>query len=248
MLGRESPIPLQAGATSAATPLKTVLADPTVWGNFVMHFVVYWTLAGALIWLLSYFEKGLGFDSVTAGRSYGLVIALTIPVVLVASAWSQRLLARGWRPRDARGRFSAVSLALAGLVFATLLLPGLPTCIRVLILAPALGFTPPIYALGPAMLAQVSPPGRRAVVPAIDNSVASIADILAPAVFGALIDRFPGARGYELGFFVIGVILLAGAGVGWFAVDPERSMAKAEMARQRLVRRTSRPTLRSAGR
>ena len=95
------------------------------------------------------------------------------------------------------------------------------------------------------MLAQVSPAGRRGAVLAIDNSVASIAGILAPAVFGALIDRFPGARGYELGFLATGVILVAGAVVGWFAVDPERSM---ERSRLRSIRRTSRPTLRSAAR
>ena len=59
-----------------------------------------------------------------------------------------------------------------------------------------------IYALGPAMLAQVSPPHRRGAVLAIDNSVAALAGVIAPAAAGMLIERNPGAHGYELGFFI----------------------------------------------
>jgi sugar phosphate permease len=227
LIGKEGPIDPKATDGTAAVreqPLARVLADPTVWGNIMLHFVAYWALAGALTWLPAYFQKGLGFDNVAAGRMYGLVVATTIPLVLLSSWWSQRLMAKGWSSRDARGRFSSLWLILAGLAFVPLLVPGLPTIARVGIFAVALGFTPAIYALGPAMLAQVTPASRRGAVLAIDNSIASLAGVLAPIVSGQLIERYVGAAGYELGYLLTGALLIAGGLLGWFIVNPERSI------------------------
>lgn len=226
LLGREGPLlPQQDKPTDTGrkVPLAEVLRDPTVLGNFVMHFVAYWAMAGALTWLPAYFQKGLGFDGVQSGRLYGLVVAVTIPLVVIASGWSQALLVRGYSSRAARGRFAALSLLLAGLIFLPLSLPGLSVAVRMAIFAFGLGLGPIIYALGPAMLAQVAPPSRRGAVLAIDNSVASFAGILAPFVSGELIARYPGSYGFELGFMLTGVLLLIGAVIGWATVNPERS-------------------------
>ena len=201
LLGREGPIDAHGSGGHTGVreqPLKRVLADATVWGNFLMHFVAYWSLAGALTWLPAYFQKGLGFENVAAGRMYGLVVAVSIPLVLLSSWWSQRLLARGWTSRSARGRFSSLWLVIAGLAFLPLLLPGLPAGARIATFAVALGFTPAIYALGPAMLAQVSPANRRGALLALDNSIASLA----------------------------GLLLIARGIVGWIVVDPERSVGR----------------------
>ena len=92
--------------------------------------------------------------------------------------------------------------------------------------AVALGFTPAIYALGPAMLAQVSPANRRGALLALDNSIASLAGVLAPAISGRLIELYPGAHGFELGFLLTGLLLIAGGIVGWIVVDPERSVGR----------------------
>jgi MFS family permease len=184
------------------------------------------SLAGALTWLPAYFQKGLGFDNVAAGRMYGLVVAVSIRLVLLSSWWSQRLLARGWTSRSARGRFSSLWLVIAGLAFLPLLLPGLPAGARIATFAVALGFTPAIYALGPAMLAQVSPANRRGALLALDNSIASLAGVLAPAISGRLIELYPGAHGFELGFLLTGLLLIAGGIVGWIVVDPERSVGR----------------------
>ncbi|MFO1269420.1 MAG: MFS transporter, partial [Rubrivivax sp.] len=228
-VGREGPIDPHESAGHAAVPdlpLKRVIADPTVWGNFLLHFVGYWSLAGALTWLPAYFQKGLGFDNVAAGRMYGLVVALTIPLVLASSWWSQRLLAKGWSSRDARGRLASLWLIIAGAVFMPIVLPALPAGARIAMFAIALGFTPTIYALGPAMLAQVTPARRRGTVIALDNSLASVAGVLAPAITGSLIERHPGAHGFELGFLLSGALLVVGGLIGWFIVDPERSIAR----------------------
>jgi hypothetical protein len=59
---------------------------------------------------------------------------------------------------------------------------------------------------------------------AIDNSVAALAGVIAPAAAGMLIERNPGAHGYELGFFISGVLLVIGAVIGWLVVNPERTL------------------------
>ena len=230
IFGKEGPIdPKEMGESQIAIkdrPLRSVLADPTVWGNILMHFVAYWSLAGGLTWLPAYFQNGLGLDGVAAGRTYGLVVGTTIPLVLISSWLSQRLLNKGWSSRMARGRFSSLWLMLAGLVFAILMVPNMPNAARIAVFSIALGLTPAIYALGPAMLAQVTPPGRRGVVLAIDNSVASLAGVFAPAISGQLIERYAGSQGYEMGFLLTGALLIVGGLVGWFVVNPEKSIAR----------------------
>lgn len=229
LIGEEGPIdPHETGGKAAVReqPLKRILADPTVWGNIILHFVAFWSLAASLTWLPAYFQRGLGFDNVTAGRIFGLVVAATIPVVILSSWWSQRLIAKGWSSRNARGRFASLWLVLAGLAMMPLMIADLPNGARIAVFAIALGLTPAIYGLGPAMLAQVSPANRRGAVLAIDNSIATTSAILAPFVTGLLIERYPGAQGFEMGYLLTGVLLVFGGLVGWFVVNPERSIER----------------------
>lgn len=229
LVGREGPIGTHTAGeagTAAGKPLRQVVKDPTTLGVFLMHFVSYWSTAGALTWLPAYFQKGLGYDIVASGRMYGVVVVTTIPLTLLASWWSQRLIAKGRSTRDARARYSAAWLLLAGLTFLLLLIPGLSNGARVAVMALGLAFASVIAALVPAMLAQIAPAGRRGTLLALDNSLASTAGILAPAIAGVLVQRYTGAQGFELGFVLTGVLLLVGGLVGWFVVDPDRTVRR----------------------
>ncbi|MBS0445231.1 MAG: MFS transporter [Proteobacteria bacterium] len=229
LVGREGPLDASRSGDSGAghgQSLWRVVRDRTTWGTILMHFVSYWSTAGALTWLPAYFQRGLGFDNVASGRLYGLVVAITIPLALLGAWWSQRLIARGWSSRRARGRFSALWLIAAGLIFLLLLLPDLPPMARVASLAVGLALASGMAALVPAMLAQIAPRGRRGTLLALDNSLAGTAGILAPAIAGVLIQRHAGAWGFELGFILTGVLMLAGGVLGWFTVDPEGAMAR----------------------
>ena len=77
-------------------------------------------------------------------------------------------------------------------------------------IAVALGCTPIVYSLGPAVLAEVVPAQQRGAMLAINNSVAPLAGIAAPIATGALIQDLPGPRGFELGFALCGVLMVAG--------------------------------------
>jgi len=230
LIGAEGPLPVgeqgqKTKASGQEVPLKRVLLDATVLGNFMLHFVSYLCLAAALTWLPAYLQKGLGFDNVAAGRLFGLTVAISIPVVLLFSTLSQRLLARGWSSRTARGRFACLANVGAGVLMCLLLLPGPTPMMRVVFLGVTLGLTTVIYSLGPAMLAQVAPGSRRGAVLAIDNSIASVAGLLAPPILGKLIQATPGAAGYEQGFGLIGAILLVGSVIGFLTINPEKSAA-----------------------
>ena len=226
LVGREGPIGTHAAGdagTQARKPLRQVVKDPTSLGIFLMHFVSYWSTAGALTWLPAYFQKGLGFDNIASGRMYGLVVVTTIPVTLLGSWWSQRMLTKGSPARDARARYSALWLLGGGVVFMALLIPNLPNGARVAVMALGLAFASVIASLVPAMLAQIAPAGRRGTLLALDNSIASTAGILAPAIAGVLVQHYPGAQGFEMGFVLTGALLLVGGLVGWFVVDPDRT-------------------------
>jgi len=225
IFGGEGQVEQNAGQAGSRQRVRyrVLLGDATVLGCFVLRFVAYWGLALSLTWFAAYLQRGLGFDHATAGRLFAVIIAVNTPVTLLVAWWSQRMLSRGVSSRVARGRLAALMLVAAGLSFAGLLLPGLPHWQRVAVLAIGCALAPSIYALGPAMLAEVCPTAQRGALLAIDASISSVAGILAPLVTGYLVQSVSGGRGYEMGFAVCGVLMVAGGLVGVALINPEKS-------------------------
>ena len=115
-------------------------------------------------------------------------------------------------------------LIMAGVFFAVIYVSPHADWLRIGLIAIALGCTPIVYSLGPAVLAEVVPASQRGAMLAINNSVASLAGIAAPVVTGSLIQDLPGARGYELGFALCGVLMVVGGLFGYWMIDPQRSL------------------------
>lgn len=210
----------------AAPPIRyaRLLLDRSVAGCMVTHFVGYWSLALALTWLPAYFQRGLGYDGIESGRIYALVIVLTVPLGIALAWWSQTLLKSGMSSKSARGRYLSCFLIIAGILFAAVYVSAAPDWIKIGILAVAIGLTPIIYSLGPAILAEVAPPPQRGAMLAINNSIASMAGVAAPVVTGAFIQDIPGAAGYEIGFALCGVLMVFGGLLGFWLIDPARSV------------------------
>jgi MFS family permease len=216
-----------AGPEIAASPrigYWRLLLDRSVLGCIITHFVGYWSLALALTWLPAYFQRGLGFDGVVSGRIYAFVIALTIPLGIGLAWWSQVLLKRGTSSKAARGRYLSCFLMLAGILFAAVYAGAASDWIKIGLLAFGIGLTPIIYSLGPAILAEVVPPQQRGAMLAINNSIAAMAGIAAPVATGAIIQGIPGAGGYEVGFALCGTIMVLGGMLGFWMIDPARSV------------------------
>jgi hypothetical protein len=109
----------------------------------------------------AYFQRGLGYDGIESGQIYALVIAVTIPMGIGLAWCSQVLLRNGMSSKTARGRYLSCFLMLAGILLASVYLGAAPDRIKIGILAFAIGLTPIIYSLGPALLAEVVPPPQR---------------------------------------------------------------------------------------
>ncbi len=209
-------------------PYGLLLRDPTVWGVIVMHFMAFWGLALTLTWLPAYLQKGLGFDGASAGKLFALVVVIGAPVNLLLSWWSQRMLGRGESSRKSRALMCSAALTLSGALFISLLFLPLSNMQKVFLLAVASGLTPIMYSLGAAMMSSVSPDGQRGAMLAIENSIASLAGVLAPVVMGRLIENSTASlsAGYEQGFALSGGLLIFGGLVGFLFVNPEKSMQR----------------------
>ncbi|HKT95530.1 MAG TPA: MFS transporter [Paraburkholderia sp.] len=204
---------------------RKLLVDPTLLCCLLLHFVTYWTLALSLTWLPAYLQRGLGYPAVDSGRMYALIIAVAMPIS-IGTAWLvRRLLARGVSTRTARGRLAGLTLTLAGIGLIALWRLELPSVWRVVLVGAAIGLTPIIYSLVPAMIGEVVPVSQRGAMLALDNSLASLAGILAPLVSGVLIKNVGQASGYEAAFALGGALLIAGGVIAACVVDPTRSAA-----------------------
>ncbi|MFC4703042.1 MFS transporter [Paraburkholderia caffeinitolerans] len=217
----------------AEIPYRRLLADPTVFGSYLMQFVGYWNIALTFTWLPAYLQKGLGCDAVTAGRLYALTLAGGMPLTIGASFVAQRLIARGIPSRIARGWFTAACQVLGGLMLVSLSIPNLPLAARevAMIVATSLGCIS--YAICPAILGEVTPTAQRGAVLALGTSIASIAGILSPLIMGRFVQADSSAHGYEIAFLLGGSVLIAGSLIGAMLVNPERSMLRRVEACQR---------------
>ena len=204
-------------------PYRRLLAEPTVAACMFMKFFSYWGLALTLTWLPAYLQKGLGYGAVESGRLYAGIIAMSLPVSIAGSWVVRQLLARGVSSRTARGHVAAGAVAIGGAAFMLVWLGGVPPLWRAALIGLTLGLTQIMYAVGPAMLAEVVPASQRGAILAIDNSIASFAGVLAPLVTGFLVQGMTGGAGYEAGFAICGLLMVAGALAGAVAIDPARA-------------------------
>ncbi|MBP0631174.1 MFS transporter [Cupriavidus sp. AcVe19-1a] len=214
-------------------PYRRLLAEPTVAACIAMKFFSYWGLALTLTWLPAYLQKGLGYGAVESGRLYAALIAMGLPISLAGSWLVRQLLARGVSSRTARAKVAAAAVAMGGAAFMLVWLGELPPLCRAALIGLTLGLAQVMYAVGPAILAEVVPDSQRGAILAIDNSIASFAGVLAPLVTGFLVQGMSGSAGYEAGFALCGLLMVAGALAGGLAIDPARAALS--------VRRHARP-------
>lgn len=220
----------QSGTGGTPTiPYRRLFADSTVWSTMVLHFVANWTLVLSMTWLPVYLQKGLGFGAVASGRMFGLVVVVSVPINLLVSWWSQRMLAKGSSSRVARSAVACASVAVSGGMMIGLLILDLTPIQKVCLLALAVGLSVTVFTLAIAVLGMVTPTTQRGAMLSISNAVATVGTMPAPIVTGWLIELASGldsAHGYELGFGLTGGLMLLGALVGIVWSTPERTVQR----------------------
>ena len=225
-MGAEADTHIVVPDAHTRVPYRRLLLEPTILACFLLKFVAYWSLALILTWMPVYLQRGLGFSGVTSGRVYAAIIALSMPLSVGGSWLARKMLERGVSSRMARGRFSAALVGFGGVAFVCLWLTDCGPVWRVLLIALTFGLSQVIYSVGPAMLAEVSPASQRGAILAIDNSIASVAGVLAPLLTGLMVQRLTGGAGYEAGFALCGILMIIGALTGAFAIDPGRAASR----------------------
>ncbi|MGN8260200.1 MFS transporter [Pseudomonas sp. SMSB3] len=223
----------QLKGDQARVGYRKLLSDPSVVGNYLCHFAANWSLALTLTWVPSYLQVGLGIDPLQTGRIFVMFVVVTTPLSLLLAWLSQRLMRAGMPSRLARGVFVSLCLVLAGLLSASLILPGLSTAVRIAALTFSGGLALVMYSVGPAMLAEFTPASQRGGVLAIGNGIASLAGLAAPVVTGVLVQGAGAAHpsGYAQGFLVCGIVLVVAGVAGLVTLNPQRTALRLREAK-----------------
>jgi len=117
---------------------------------------------------------------------------------------------------------AGVSVALGGAALALMpYLPGIPTKIALTTIGVALPSV--IYVIGQAVVSELTPVAQRGALLAIGTAVSTSAGPLAPYVMGSVIETaVTPLDGFNTGFMICGVIMLAGGLIGMALIRPER--------------------------
>lgn len=209
----------------ARLPYRTILSSPSVLLVFLLGFSAYWTSGLMLTWLPAYLEKGLGFDSVTTGRLFSMILLVTTPYTLGLSWLSQRLQSRGASTRQARVQVMNVAFFVGGALLVALAVLDLAPLEKVLLFALGNALPSICFALAPAVLAELVPASQRGAIISIYTALASLAGAIAPMVMGRLVQASGGtnAHGYEMGFLIGAALLMTTALVSARYLHPERA-------------------------
>jgi MFS transporter, ACS family, D-galactonate transporter len=230
-LGREGPLAAAAGTKEAAAtqqrvPYRRLLLSPTIIGCWCASFGAQWGLSLALSWLGAFLIKGLGLAQSSIGLLGALPAGLTV-ILVISTGWgSQRLLARGVSSRLARGILGGACVALGGAAMA--IMPYAPG-IAAKIALTAIGVAVPsaIYVIGQTVVAEITPVAQRGALLAIGTAVSTLAGLLAPYVMGSVVQAAATPlAGFNTGFLICGIIMLAGGLIGMALIRPEREASR----------------------
>ena len=222
-----------AGAAAVSTvvvetvdaPYKTILKTGTVVGIAVLMFSSYWSTTLKIAWLPVYLQEGLGYDTATAGQLMMLPYGLAAVGAIGAGWFSGRLISRGVSRRVARGYLSAALVAGAGVSMAgfTLLAQG---NLQLVLISLAFSLNTAAFGVALSAIADVVQAKKRGMVLGMLSAVASISGMVAPLVLGfAVGSSVDKITGYAIGFQSSGALMIVGAVIAVFLVNPERDIA-----------------------
>jgi MFS family permease len=202
-------------------PYRYLLTCPSIVAGCCAGFASYWGLALGLTWFTSYLVGGLGYSQQLGGNLSILPWIFGMFVVLGGGFISQRLKKAGVSSRLSRGAFASATVILGGVILP--FVGSMPTPelkLAVVVVGGAIGST--IYVVIPMIVSELTPQPQRAGMLAITTSVVTLAGVLAPLVMGAMVQNAASPMlGYERGYVVLGILLIAGGLIGLLFIRPE---------------------------
>jgi MFS family permease len=202
-------------------PYRYLLTCPSILATCCAGFASYWGLALGLTWFTSYLVGGLGYSQKVGGDLSVLPWVFGFFVVIGGGYVSQRLKSNGVSSRVSRGVFACSTVVLGGCTLPFVgAMPTPELKIALLVFGAAIGSS--IYVAIPMIVSELTPQAQRPAMLAIVNSVVTIAGVLAPLVMGSMIQKAATPiQGYEQGYIVLGLLLLAGGVIGLLFIRPE---------------------------
>ena len=230
-LGKEGTLvdPPIANAGGEHVPYRYLLTCPSIIAACLAGFASYWGLALGLTWFTSYLVDALHFSKETGGNLTAVPWVFGACVLLVGGSISQRLKSAGTSSRACRGVLACATVVAGGCALP--FVGSMPTPelkLACLVFGSAIGST--IYVVLPMIVSELTPQPQRAAMLAITTSFVTLAGVLAPLVMGSLIqDSATPNGGYEKGYVILGLLLLAGGLIGLLFIRPEADRKRLAM-------------------
>ncbi len=223
-LGREGTLvdpPVSDHGGHEHVPYRYLLTCPSIVAMCCAGFASYWGLALGLTWFTSYMVQGLGYSQQVGGNLTILPWIFGMFVVLGGGALSQRLKRSGASSRASRGVFASLTVILGGCLLPFVgIMPTPELKLATLVVGAAVGST--IYVVIPMIVSELTPQPQRAAMLAITTSVVTLAGVIAPLAMGAVVQNaVTPMLGYERGYVILGLLLLAGGLIGLLFIRPE---------------------------
>jgi MFS family permease len=210
-----------AGGGPDRVPYRHLLTCPSIVAVCCAGFASYWGLALGLTWFPSYLISGLGLGE-KLGRNLTILPWIFGSIVLLIGGYvSQHLKSKGVSSRVCRGALAGIMMMVGGCVMPLVgEMPSIPLKVALLVFGSAIGST--IYVVIPMIVSELTPQSQRAGMLAIVNSVVTLAGVVAPLVMGTMVQHAASPKaGFEQGYVVFGVLLLAGGLIGLLFIRPE---------------------------
>lgn len=215
-----------ASAGPDRIPYRYLLTCPSIVAVCCAGFAAYWGLALGLTWFPSYLISGLGLGE-KLGRNLTILPWIFGSIVVLTGGYvSQRLKANGVSSRACRGMLAAITMMIGGCVLPLVgSMPSVPFKVAVLVFGSAIGSS--IYVVIPMIVSELTPQSQRAGMLAIVNSMVTLAGVVAPLAMGAMVQNSATPMaGFERGYVVFGLLLLAGGTIALLFIRPEADRKK----------------------
>ena len=213
----------EAASSAARIPYARLLLSPTIIACWCAAFGAQWGLSQALAWQGAFLIQGLGFTQGSIGLLGALPAAASVILVIAGGWYSQRLLTREVSSRVARGILGGAGVALGGVAMA--LMPFVPGAgVKVALTTLGVALPSVIYVISSAVVGEVTPVAQRGALLAISTAISTSAGLLAPYVMGSVVEgAATPIAGFNTGFMICGLIMLAGGIIGMALIRPERA-------------------------
>ena len=225
ILGEEGPIkdtPVAGADLGTRLPYRRLFGTGTILGTLIGGWVAYWSLALALTWAPAYAAEVLHYSPATVGYLTSAQWLIGGLIVFGSGAVSQALKSRGMTSRLCRGGIAGGAVLLGGL-FTILMAQCEPGLLQMAVQVLAFSLPSVIFAIGPAMIGEVTPLAQRGGMLGMNTAIQTTAGLIAPFTAGWMLQKAGSqAVGFAQMLLLAGVLSVVGGLVCLLLLRPER--------------------------